>query len=406
MKNNLFKRLLVGTCTVCMLLFTSLPVMAAEYPDVTTGAWYYSYVQDVSDKGLMSGYNDGRFGPNDKLTRGQFATVLWRMNGSPDMGSSSFADVPATSFYAKASEWARVNGVITGYSDGRFGGNDNINREQVATILYRYSGGEATGNIWEYPDGSSVSTFAREGMAYAVGNGIISGDNGYLNPQGDVVRAVAATMISRFNSSNKQHTYDAGVETKAPTCDAEGVRTYTCTVCQQTKTEAIPALGHTYDAGVETKAPTCTTDGVKTFTCSRCTDTYTKPVKALGHDYNETTTDATCTTAGSVVTTCSRCDYHNSKPINAKGHSMTDIYRDVFHPAEYKEVKEDHIFCGQCGIDFGADAGADTAALEHTMDSPNCKNYHSRPVYVNKKVKDEWTEKVFDHSECTVCGAR
>lgn len=201
MKNRLFRGLLVGAVSVCTLLIGSLTAMAAEFPDVSSGSWYYPYVQDVSEKGLMSGYSDGRFGPHDKLTRGQFATVLWRMSGSPDRGYSSFPDVPASSFYAKASEWARSEGVITGYSDGRFGGNDDINREQVATILYRYSGGEAKGNIWEFPDAGSVSTFAKEGMSYAVGNGIISGDNGKLNPHGTVVRAVAATMISRYSDT-------------------------------------------------------------------------------------------------------------------------------------------------------------------------------------------------------------
>lgn len=202
MKNRQFRGLLVGAISVCTLLMGRLTAMAAEFPDVNSGSWYYPYVQDVSEKGLMSGYSDGRFGPNDKLTRGQFATVLWRMSGSPDMGYSNFADVPITSFYSKACEWARANGVITGYSDGRFGGNDDITREQVATILHRYSGGEASGNIWEYPDANAVSTFARDGMSYAVGSGIISGDGGYLNPQGSVVRAVAATMISRYSGSN------------------------------------------------------------------------------------------------------------------------------------------------------------------------------------------------------------
>lgn len=368
MKNNLFKRLLAGTCTVCMLFFTSLPVMAAEYPDVTTGAWYYSYVQDVSDKGLMSGYNDGRFGPNDKLTRGQFATVLWRMNGSPDMGSSSFADVPATSFYAKASEWARVNGVITGYSDGRFGGNDNINREQVATILYRYSGGEANGNIWEYPDGSSVSTFAREGMAYAVGNGIISGDNGYLNPQGDVVRAVAATMISRFNSSNEQHTYDAGVETTAPTCTANGVKTFTCTECGHKKTGDILALGHNLSETV-TQQPTCNAEGKKHISCSRGDYEKDEVVGATG--------------------------LHAWKDIMATRHHPESIIKDGW--TEYKDTT----YCNGCGAAFedALECGKHAGLVCGT-------GYHTRTETINHpaEIKPAWDEEYVDHKECTTCG--
>lgn len=182
-------------------------VSAAEYPDVRAIDWFYDYVQDVSEKGLMSGYTDtGCFGPTDKLTRGQFATILWRMDGEPGaIYDGSFPDVAGDEFYGAAVAWASENGIITGYSNNNhFGPNDYINREQLATILYRYAGSpetDATG-VYNFPDGNSVNEFAVNGVAYAINNGIIKGDNGYIRPQGNVIRAECAAMISRYNADS------------------------------------------------------------------------------------------------------------------------------------------------------------------------------------------------------------
>lgn len=189
-----------------MMLGMGSVVSAAQYPDVNPGDWYYEYVQDVSDKGLMSGYTDtGKFGPTDKLTRGQFATILWRMEGSPEaVYSGQFPDVAGNEFYGTAVAWASENRIITGYTDsGKFGPNDKINREQMATILYRYDGSPEVdlSSYGGFPDAGNVNAFAENGMAYAVSNQILTGDKGNLVPQGTVVRAVCATMISRFQQT-------------------------------------------------------------------------------------------------------------------------------------------------------------------------------------------------------------
>ena len=202
-----WKKLMAVMVSCMMFLGLGSVVSAAEYPDVNPGDWYYEYVQDVSEKGLMSGYTDtGKFGPNDKLTRGQFATILWRMAGSPEAAyNGQFPDVAGNEFYGAAVAWASENGIITGYTDsGKFGPNDNINREQMATILYRYDGSPEVdlSSYAGFPDAGSVNVFAQNGMAYAVSNQIVTGDNGYLVPQGTVVRAVCATMISRFSDSH------------------------------------------------------------------------------------------------------------------------------------------------------------------------------------------------------------
>lgn len=201
MRKKLAALLLCGGMVAGM----SVTALAVEYPDVHEGEWFYPYVMDVGEKKLMTGYDNGSFGAYDNLTRGQFATILWRMSGAPSVGyDGRYPDVPSDIFYAEASKWASENGIITGYSDGRLGGNDNITREQVATILKRYAprvgkDDSAKGDIYTYPDAGYVSEFALEGMEYAVGAELIKGDNEHLNPQGNVNRAVAATLISRFD---------------------------------------------------------------------------------------------------------------------------------------------------------------------------------------------------------------
>lgn len=196
---------------VCMLMASMLFVMDVhakdvnDYSDMTSNDWYYPYVADVSSKELMTGLNDTTFGATQTLVRAQFATVLYRMSGTSEYEYAyKFADVPDGQFYSQAVTWANDMGIVTGYESNQlFGTNDPINREQLATMLFRYasSAGDDISSQADYsgfPDSGNVTPFASEAMAWAVGAGIISGDNGYLNPQGTVNRAVCATMIARF----------------------------------------------------------------------------------------------------------------------------------------------------------------------------------------------------------------
>ena len=220
------KGILVFMLSGFMFLGFGNTASAAEYPDVNPGDWYYQYVQDVSGKGLMSGYSDtGKFGPNDKLTRGQFATILWRMEGSPEVEyNGQFPDVAYGQFYTTPAAWASANGIITGYSsNGCFGPNDNINREQMATILYRYDGSPSVdvSSFAGFPDAGSVNEFAKNGIAYAVTNKILTGDNGNLVPQGHVVRAVCATMISRFDNGSSGNNNNGGDTNNGQNPDGE-----------------------------------------------------------------------------------------------------------------------------------------------------------------------------------------
>ena len=183
----------------------------AEWPfkDVKEGEWYYDAVAYNYNNGIMSGYADrpDTFGPNDQLARAQFAIILYRMNEEPDVAyADTFPDVPDNIWFTDAVLWAAGTGVVTGYTDsGLFGPSDKINREQMATMMYRYAKYKKydvskTADIDKYKDAASVNEFAKEAMKWAVGNGIITGqyNETILAPQSNATRAECATIIQRF----------------------------------------------------------------------------------------------------------------------------------------------------------------------------------------------------------------
>jgi hypothetical protein len=133
------------------------------------------------------------------MTRGMLVTVLYRLEGSPQGATESFADVKPDKYYAGAVAWAAQNKIVTGTGNG-FLPEKNISREQLAAILYRYAAPEkTTGSLDKYPDSGAVSSWATEAMGWAVGSGLIAGDNkGNLNPAGNATRAEVATTLERF----------------------------------------------------------------------------------------------------------------------------------------------------------------------------------------------------------------
>lgn len=171
------------------------------FTDVAEGSRYYDAVRYISENRLMSGYG---FGPNDAFSRAQLAQVLYNLAGRPPTAASgAFTDVPAGAWYADAVNWASANGIVTGYGDGLFGPNDSITREQLATVLHRYAQSEGGGHIGYFPldftDASDISDWAVEPMRWCVMSGIIEGKNGnILKPQGYSTRAEAAAILTRF----------------------------------------------------------------------------------------------------------------------------------------------------------------------------------------------------------------
>ena len=184
---------------------TKDPAAVKRFSDVASGAWYAEYITYVTENALMNGYDDGRFGPNDQTTRAQIVTVLYRLEGEPATRSSnSFSDVSAGGqYYSSAVAWAAINNIVNGYEDGRFGPNDNVTREQIATILYRYAtykgyDTENAGSIANFSDAAKVSSWANTAISWAVGEGLMNGDNGALRPQGNATRAEIAALLMRF----------------------------------------------------------------------------------------------------------------------------------------------------------------------------------------------------------------
>ena len=209
------KRLFSLCCAMLLVLaMLSGTAVSADvtYPDVKTGAWYYDAVQYVSQHGLMTGYQNGRFGPADNLQRQDYVLILARMAGADltayENATGGLSDVKRGSYYAPAVAWAVDNGIITGYQNGKFGVGDSITREQVATILYRYNGSPAVTNaaatLAAFPDAARVSGFAFEAMAWAVDGGVISGTNGKLAPTESASRAQIATILMRITDGQPE----------------------------------------------------------------------------------------------------------------------------------------------------------------------------------------------------------
>ena len=155
------------------------------FTDVTSGAWYYDAVGYVYANGIMTGVTPTTFSPDTTTTRAQIWTILARLNGQNVEGGSPW--------YAAAQQWA----ISAGVSDGT-DPNGAITREQLAAMLYRAAGSPAvSGNLLAYPDGNAVSPWAESAMLWATQNGIITGIDGALTPQGSATRAQVAAMLTR-----------------------------------------------------------------------------------------------------------------------------------------------------------------------------------------------------------------
>ena len=166
----------------------------------------------------MSGTGKGQFSPNMTTSRAMLVTILYRLEGSPKVSRATFTDVSANMYYSDAVAWASSNKIVSGYGNGRFGPNDLITREQLATILYRYAqyknyDTSAKGSIFKFADGLSVHTYAVEAMNWAVGAELLSGvGDKSLNPTGNATRAQVATILMRFYEEEKESEMDVQLQ--------------------------------------------------------------------------------------------------------------------------------------------------------------------------------------------------
>ena len=177
----------------------------SAFTDLDPAAWYHDGVHFALESGILKGMGNGKFAPDAQLTRAMLVTILYRVEGEPMIRSGMpFSDVTERDWYAMAVSWAESQGYVTGYGNGKFGPNDPVTREQLATILYRYAQSKGMGftGMWmfllDYPDAAEVSAWADEAVHWCVMKGIINGKDGALAPKSGATRAEAATMIQRF----------------------------------------------------------------------------------------------------------------------------------------------------------------------------------------------------------------
>ncbi len=178
------------------------PPFENPFSDVREGDWYYAYVMTAAEAELINGYRDGTFLPTKALTRAEAATLLYRLSGSPEVdGGASFTDLP-NEWYRDAIAWAEQSGVVTGFPDGTFRPDELVTREQFVTMLWRLKGEpEASAEAEGFEDIDCVSGYARTAFAWAVENGIVNGttshdkEGTYLAPQDNIKRCEVAKIL-------------------------------------------------------------------------------------------------------------------------------------------------------------------------------------------------------------------
>ena len=168
------------------------------YVDINEKAWYYPAVCYVSENGLMTGAeNSYTFAPNSNLSRAMLAQILYNKEGKPAVGKGSgFADVPSGAWYEDAVTWAAENNIVSGYVDGRFAPNDSVTREQLVVMLWRYFDSPSAEGLLAFIDAGSIREYAKEAMTWAVSNNIISGfEDSSLLPSGTASRVQVAQIL-------------------------------------------------------------------------------------------------------------------------------------------------------------------------------------------------------------------
>ena len=187
----------------------TLRFRCGQYPDVPNNIWYTDAVKYVSIRGYMSGYANGKFGAGDKLQRQDFVIVLCHIAGGDHIHYSNRnlpSDAAPSSYYEQAVLWGYNTRIISGYANGKFGVGDPITREQVCTILYRYKGSPAVGNVDQtlktFQDASRVSDWAKPAVAWAIQNKVISGmADGRIAPNEYASRAQIAVIIANMDQN-------------------------------------------------------------------------------------------------------------------------------------------------------------------------------------------------------------
>jgi len=188
-----------------------------RFKDVKEDWWYTDYIKSICSLGIMGGMPNGTFSPDGTATRAQMVTVLYNMEGRPDVSEvhTPFNDIRG--WYNEAVRWAYSVDIVNGVSETSFAPNEEITREAFVTMLYRYAqykdmdvDSERNG-ITSFDDRKEVSPWALPAVKWAVKKGIIIGSNSLLKPRNSITRAETATILSRYNDGYYEERYDYGI---------------------------------------------------------------------------------------------------------------------------------------------------------------------------------------------------
>lgn len=181
------------------------PVFNCPFVDVRGSDWFYADVAFVYQQGMMNGISHNAFCPDITTSRGMIVAILYRLEGSPTVfGNHSFNDVKVSSYYKDAITWAASHGIVSGYNNDEFGTDDKITREQMASILYRYAAYKGydvscRADLSKFVDVGSISSYAADAASWANVHGLIQGvNNSLFNPAGNATRSQVAAILHRF----------------------------------------------------------------------------------------------------------------------------------------------------------------------------------------------------------------
>ncbi|MBR5741688.1 MAG: S-layer homology domain-containing protein, partial [Firmicutes bacterium] len=216
-------RLLAAVLAAVMIVL-ALPTFASAFSDVESGRWSEADVAYVVEKGYMNGTGNGKFSPEDTMTRAMIVTVLWRREGSPKVKYSPvFADVAENEYYASAVIWAKTNGIVNGTSDTEFSPDADVTREQLAAMLMRYTAflhyaTSGRADLKGFTDASAISSYATDAVAWAVKIGLVTGTTATtLSPGDKASREQFAAILRRYDGAKFEYTNLRGkIETVYP----------------------------------------------------------------------------------------------------------------------------------------------------------------------------------------------
>ncbi len=200
------KRAAIAGAVLAAVLLLLAATRGGVFEDVRKGAWYEESVSYVYEHQIMTGVAEEKFYPDGPVTRGMLVTILYRMEGAPAASqTTTFEDVTPDTYYADAVSWAADAGIVSGYNEWSFAPVDPVTREQAAAILYRYAQkkgtvGQSAASLSDYQDAETISSYARDAMAWAVTSHLLEGtEPTMLSPQSETTRAQVAAIIMRYH---------------------------------------------------------------------------------------------------------------------------------------------------------------------------------------------------------------